>query len=133
MYPNINKNHHFNHASDTNLYEIYNSNFSRETNSSDVQLTESKNGYHLELEIAGYVKDDFNFYIDNNDLVLTTAKRKETNSTEKVDSNTTKHTYCYASALFKKTFHLPSDIVKNEIVVDYNNHILSIDLFKSKI
>ncbi|CAH8285924.1 HSP20 family molecular chaperone IbpA [Mariniflexile fucanivorans] len=133
MYPHIDKTQRFNSSSSANRYGMYNSNFRKDTNPSDIRLTESKEGYHLEFEISGYVKDDFNFYLTpNNDLVVTTAKSKKTDSTEKVGNNVFKHTYCYASALFKKTFRLPSDIVKNEIFVDYKNHILSIDLLKLK-
>lgn len=130
MNSNINKNPHVHDASETHVHGIDSADCSNEPHSSEVHFTETEDGYHLEVEIVGYVKDDFNFYINNNDLVLTTAKRRKNNSTIKIDSNTKKHTYCYPSALFRRAFHLPSDIVKNEIFVDYSNHILSIDLLK---
>jgi HSP20 family molecular chaperone IbpA len=107
------------------------SNFKKSANLSGVQMTEKQDGYHFELKIVGYIKDDFNCYINNNDLVLTTAKRSESSSNSLIDNKGSKHSYCYASAFFKKTFHLPHDIAKDEIFVDYNNHILSIDLLKS--
>ena len=128
MYPHSNSTKHFNSVSEFDKHE--NSIFSRETNTSGVHITESKEGYHLELKLPGYVKDDFNFFITaNNDLVLTTERSKATDATRKV-GNIIKHSYCYASAFFRKTFHLPNDVVKNEIFIDYKNHILSIDLLK---
>ncbi|MBP0902414.1 Hsp20/alpha crystallin family protein [Mariniflexile gromovii] len=134
MYPHINKNQHFTSASESNKYGIYNSNLRKDTHLSDVRLTESKEGYHLELEIRGYIKDDFNFYFNNdNDLVLTTGKIKENNQLKSSDSSSTKHNYCYASAFFKKVFRLPFDVVKNKIAFDYKDHILSIDLFKPNV
>ena len=116
MYPSINNKNALNNTSD----------------SSELSLTETKEGYHLEMEISGYIKDDFNLYFNNNDLVLTTAKSEETISSTKTNGNITKHSYCYASAFFKKIIHLPFEVSKNDIIIDYKNHILSIDLLKSK-
>lgn len=137
MYSNINRKKQYpsdpkGHGRYSNI-ENYGSDFKKSANLSGVQMTETQDGYHFELKIVGYIKDDFNFYINNNDLVLTTAKRSEPSSNSLMDNKGSKHSYCYASAFFKKTFHLPNDIVKDEIFVDYNNHILSIDLLKSNI
>lgn len=131
MYPNRNSNS--NSLQTSNKYGINNSNVSRENEVSKVVLTESTEGYHLELEIVGYIKDDFNFYLTINDeLVLTTEKSKPIDVQEVRDNSIIKHSYCYASALLRKTFRIPKDIVKNEIFIDYKNNILSIDLLKLK-
>ena len=81
----------------------------------------------------GYVKEDFNFYLTpSNDLVLTTDRSTPCEPPQEKNTNIIKHSYCYASALLRKTFRLPKNIVKNEIFVDYKNHILRIDLIKLK-
>lgn len=121
------KNSHY--TDSAKVDEVNSSNMN--TNLETVQLTETEKEYHLELEISGYIKDDFNFFITvDNELVLTTARSNETSLTENKSNNVIKHSYCYPSAFLRKTFRLPKNIVKNEIFVDYKNHILSIDLLK---
>lgn len=131
MYPSINKRKEIGYASNSTSYAMYKSNRRIDTNTSEVQFTETKEGYHLEFEIFGYVKSDFNCYISNNDLVLTTGRTEAPSITNNDDRSDAQHRYCYPSAFFRKTFRLPKDIAKNKIFVDYNNHILSINLFKS--
>lgn len=119
-----------NYTSNSNKFAMYNSDLRDGTNTNDIHFTETKNGYHLEMEIMGYIKDDFNCYIKSKDLVLTTAKKQESSSNTLVEGGITKHNYCYPSAFFEKTFRLPNDVEKNQILIDYKNHILSIDLLK---
>ena len=95
-----------------------------------VQASEKIHGNHFEMKIAGYIKDDFNHYIINNKLVVTTERIGNPNQI--TGTKVSKHAYCYPSALFKKTFHLPDDIEKDRIIVDYKDQILSVDLLKSK-
>ena len=83
------------------------------------------------MKIPGYIKDDFNFYISRNDLVVTTEKRKGT-PINQITNMVSKHSYCYPSAYFKRTFQLPLDIVRDEIIVDYKDEILHFHLYKSK-
>jgi HSP20 family molecular chaperone IbpA len=110
----------------------YNQEFSERTNTYGVKITEADSSYHFELKIPGYVKSDFNFYISKNDLVVTTEKRVVTETNEIEGNKVLKHSYCYASAYFKRRFHLPDNIERNKIFVDYKNEILSFDLLKSK-
>ncbi|WP_372754980.1 Hsp20/alpha crystallin family protein [Mariniflexile sp.] len=131
MFPRINNNRIANSTAKLNKSRNYN--YRNDSNSSDVRLTETEDGYHLELDIVGYVKDDFNYYVTkNNALVLTTDRSSVPDANKKTEGSTTKHKYCYASAFFKKIFRLPYNVSKNNIIVDYKNHILSIDLFKLK-
>lgn len=99
---------------------------------SQIKMTETGSGYHYEIKIPGYIKEDFNFYKIKNDLVLTTEKREEIKTDKKGNDNGSRHSYCYASAYFKISFHLPNNVDCDEIFVDYNNEILSFDLLKSK-
>lgn len=97
-----------------------------------IKITETGSSYHYEMKIPGYIKEDFNFYKSKNDLVITTEKRKEIKTYEKGNDNDSRHSYCYASAYFKISFHLPNNVDCVEIFVDYNNEILSFDLRKTK-
>lgn len=133
MYPFINKRKAFGYNTSAANYDLYKSNRSKNTNTFEVQFTETNEGYYLEFQIFGYVKEDFNCYIKNNDLVLTTGRLDAASLDTIRETNTAKHTYCYPSAYFRKTFQLPKDIEKNKIFVDYKNHILSINLFKSNV
>ena len=98
---------------------------------SDLRIKETDSSFHFELRLPGYIKEDFNFYINNNDcLVVTTEKRNKREASENVDSRSNKHSYCYASAYFKRRFQLPKNVVRNKISVNYKDEILSFDLFK---
>ncbi|SFZ94476.1 Hsp20/alpha crystallin family protein [Flaviramulus basaltis] len=98
---------------------------------SDVKIKETESSFHYELKLPGYVKEDFNFYINKNDnLVVTTEKINKKVALEDEVTNT-KHSYCYASAYFKRNFKLPKNVVRDEISVDYKDEILSFDLFKT--
>lgn len=110
----------------------YDQDFSERTNASGVEITETDSSYHFELKIPGYVKSDFNFYISQNDLVVTTEKRLVPETNEIEANKVSKHSYCYASAYFKRRFHLPDNIARDKIFVDYKNEILSFELLKSK-
>ncbi len=100
-------------------------------NTSDLRIKETEYSFHVELKLPGYIKEDFNFYINSNDhLVVTTEKRYKKEAFINIDSGSNKHAYCYASAYFKRRFQLPKNVVKNEITVDYKDEILSFDLFK---
>ncbi|MBD0833160.1 Hsp20/alpha crystallin family protein [Aestuariibaculum sediminum] len=96
----------------------------------ETKVQETATCYHYELKIPGYIKDDFNFYISGDKLVVTTERIGHGNNQNK--NSDSKHYYCYPSALFKRKFDLPDDVRKNEIDVDYKNEILSFDLYKSK-
>ena len=133
MYPSINKSKGVGLTSSVANYDLYKSNKNKNTNTSEVQFTETNDGYYLELQIFGYIKEDFNCYIKNNDLVLTTGRLDVANISNTSETTIAKHKYCYPSAYFKKTFWLPENIAKHKIFVDYKNHILSINLFKSNV
>ncbi|WP_338358073.1 Hsp20/alpha crystallin family protein [Yeosuana marina] len=109
----------------------YYQDFSERTNASRVEITETDSSYHFELKMPGYVKSDFNFYIIKNDLIVTTEKSEVSETNEIDDNKISKHSYCYASAYFKRRFHLPDNIARDKIFMDYKNEILSFDLLKS--
>jgi len=110
---------------------ISNHDSNHESIKSDVKIFETKASYHYELEMPGYIKDDFYFYINGNDeLVVTTGKRYKNIELGQVDDTNKKHSYCYPSAYVKIKFQLPRNIIRDEILVDYKDEILSFDLLK---
>ncbi|MEW4925736.1 Hsp20/alpha crystallin family protein [Algibacter sp. 2305UL17-15] len=108
----------------------------KRTHPSDVKVTETKSSFHFELKLPGYIKEDFNFYVCSDDLVVTTERSnikemctKESGANE--NDTHQRHSYCYPSAYFKRRFPLPENIVRDKISVDYKNGILSFELLKS--
>ncbi|MEP3837641.1 MAG: Hsp20 family protein [Algibacter sp.] len=113
------------------LSRAYKRYFSRTNENPNLKVLETDSSFHYELEIPGYVKEDFNFYVSRNNLVVTTDK-SNLNHDNKVDGIRKKHAYCYPSAYFKMRIPLPQKLLKKEILVNYKNKILSFDLFKYK-
>ena len=107
-----------------------NRNLDKSTNPSDTKITETDSSFHFELKIPGYIKEDFNFYLNNDGLVVTTERSKNMEALENDRIKTKRHSYCYASAFFKRTFQVPVNVLKDEILVDYKDEILSFDLLK---
>ena len=136
MYLNAKEKKEFNHVPDYKQQShtnnsLYDYDLSKRMKSSGFHINETKSGYHFELSINGYIKDDFAVYINENKLVITTKSDEKTlNQTS--NNNEAKHSYCYASAFFKKIIQLPKDILKDDICIDYQNHILSFDLLKTE-
>lgn len=97
------------------------------SNKNDIKVLETDSGFQYELKIPGYMKDDFNFYISGNHLVLTTDKSKCMLPDE---VNSVKHSYCYPSAYFKKIIPLPNKPIEKRITVDYENETLYFSLHK---
>lgn len=103
----------------------------KRTYPSDVKVTETKSSFRFELKTPGYIKEDFNFYLGNDDLVVTTERSNIKEVCNKENDTNKRHSYCYPSAYFKKRFPLPENIVRDKISVDYKNGILSFELHKS--
>ena len=113
----------------SNRYSI-NSNLEKSEDPSDVKIKETKSSFHYELKMPGYVKADFNFYIDNDDLTVTTEKIHNKENYNKNESNITRHSYCYPSACFKRKFRLPKNTARDKISIDYRDEVLIFDLLK---
>ncbi len=105
---------------------IFNHRAGIKSDKKELKTHETDLGYHYELKIPGYVKEDFRFFISRNDLVITTEKEKKT-----IETDGTKRSYCYPSALFKMNIPLPKKAIKKEIHVDYIDEVLSFDLLKA--
>lgn len=138
MYSEKKKKKRFLDLTDYKKYKSYknefnNDNLKEKSNSSVVQIKETDEGYHFELKKPGYIKDDFNFYINKKVLVVTTERIKHGIESQTGDSKVVKHSYCYPSAYFKLAFHIPNDTDKDDFFYDYKDGILSFDLRKPNI
>ena len=136
MYSSTNAKNQFNNPAYNRRYrysknEPFNRDFNRNENLSAIKFNETKSGYHFELKIPGYVKDDFYFYLRGNELVVTTERSKKTQVNDMETNKVQRHSYCYPSAFFKRTIDVPDDIVRDEIFFDYQNEVLKFDLTKA--
>lgn len=94
-----------------------------------VNIIENEDSYVIEVAAPGLAKDDFSVEIDDQHLVIEGLKKE--NKKESVESGkTTRREFNYGS--FKRRFHLSDDIDKNEIIADYSNGILSINVKKKE-
>ncbi|WP_370476623.1 hypothetical protein [Tamlana flava] len=98
----------------------------------NLKITETETKFHYELKLPGYIKDDFYFYLDNGNLVVTTDKSKLSESAQEENLSKKRHFYCYPSARFKIKIPLPNKPIKKEIEVDYTDEVLKFDLLKLK-
>lgn len=97
----------------------------RSPKNTDLKIRETEAAFHYELKIPGYVKEDFNFYFEEDHLVVTTDKSKNN-----VEATGSRHSYCYPSAYFKRRIAVPDVIKKDVAMVDYKDEVLSFDLLK---
>lgn len=107
---------------DYSLTRSHNRYTSKNIKNTNLRIKETESTFHYELKIPGYVKEDFNFYVSQDYLVVTTGRSKMNG----VGNKNSKHSYCYPSAYFKINIPLPSKYIKNEILVNYKNEILSL-------
>lgn len=97
-----------------------------------IKFKETELGYHYELKIPGYVKEDFYFYLSPPHLIITTGRSEGKNRLNEDSDTKRKHSYCYPSAFFKVYVPLPNKPIKNEVTVNYKNEVLVFDLYKLK-
>lgn len=114
-------------------YGFYRSGPKEKPNSSEVTMKEYDDHYQFKLKKPGYVKDDFNFNISKNKLVVTTQKFKGVDENHLEEKKAIKHSYCYPSAFFKMEIQLPDDIDKDQFLFDYRDGVLTFGFLKLKI
>ena len=92
-----------------------------------VNISESKEHYHLELAAPGLKKDDFNLSLEKNVLSISVEQRALDNSDER---NYNKKEFSYSS--FVRSFTLPEAADANAIDAKYVNGLLCIDIAKKE-
>ena len=93
-----------------------------------VNVKESADGFHVELAVPGYAKEDIEIKVEND--VLTIASEKETETTEKEGERFTRREFKYGS--FKRTFTLPETADATKIAASFENGVLNIEIPKKE-
>ncbi len=92
-----------------------------------VNILESKDGYHVELNAAGLTKEDFKVSAENG-LLTISYEKKETTETNDVKVLRTE----FRQNSFKRTFSLDDKVNVEAIQAKYENGILKITLPKKE-
>jgi HSP20 family protein len=93
-----------------------------------VNVTESKDAYHVEMAAPGLKKDDFKIKVDDHMISISCEKESETKTEEK---EFTRREYNYSS--FSRSFTLPEHVIQEKIGATYNDGILKLTLPKKTI
>ena len=90
-----------------------------------VNISETESGFHLDLSIPGFSKEEISISLDENNLIVSGEK-----NTEKVDQNKrfTRKEFSYQN--FKRSFTLPENVNEEGIGAKFENGILILDLPK---
>lgn len=90
-----------------------------------VNIHETEDGYHVELNVPGRNKEDFNIAVDNGMLSISYEKKEEKES----DSyKTIRREFSFGS--FKRSFYLDDTIQSDNIQAKYENGVLKLFLPK---
>jgi HSP20 family protein len=93
-----------------------------------VNIREDEHGFHVEVAVPGFKKENFKIELENDVLSISTEVE---NKTGEVVENYTRREYTLSS--FKRTFSLPENLVDAEKVeAKYTDGILAIMLPKKE-
>lgn len=90
-----------------------------------VNISDTGDGYVMELAVPGMNKDDFKVKVDNGILSISAETKGQKEEKEK---NYTRHEFSYSS--FLRAFTMPENAKENEIKATYDNGILKIKIGK---
>jgi HSP20 family protein len=92
-----------------------------------VNISETEEGYNIELAAPGLKKEDFKISLDKNVLNISAEKKtEETQNSKKYN----RREYGYTS--FTRSFALPDTIDENNINASYNDGILEIKVARKE-
>lgn len=95
-----------------------------------INVLENEDGYSVELAAPGMTKEDFSIHIDeDNDLVISMEK-KESNKEEKKHGRYLRREFSYSK--FQQSLVLPDDVDKDHIAASVEHGVLTIELPKVK-
>jgi HSP20 family protein len=121
------------HKGFSNFFDEFLSEFpaawGREGNSAfpPVNIHETTDAYHLELNAPGRSKEDFKLLVENGLLTISFDKKEETKSE---DYKTIRKEFSYKS--FKRSFNLDDRIDANGVQAKYENGVLKLFLPKKE-
>lgn len=113
------------------LFNNFPANWGREFNQGwnvpPVNIHETAEGYHLEMNAPGRNKEDFKLSLDNGMLTISYEKKEEV---ENKDYKTIRREFSFKS--FKRSFSLDEKINADSIQAKYENGVLKIFLPKKE-
>lgn len=93
-----------------------------------VNITETKEGYEVQVAAPGMDKKDFNITLEGNLLTISSAREQRE---EKAEGSFTRREFSYQS--FRRSFELPKDVVDEErINARYENGLLLLSIPKKE-
>lgn len=91
-----------------------------------VNIRETKNAYKLDVSAPGFKKDEFK--ISTEAGVLTISAETSAEKNEEKENYTRKE---FSNSSFTRTFTLPENVLEDNIVANYQDGLLKIELKKS--
>ncbi len=98
----------------------------RKTNAA-VNVYEKEDGFHLEMNVAGFEKSEIEIEVDKD--LLTISSEVEEKKEETTEQFTRRE---FSKHSFKRSFNIPETVNQDKIEADYKNGILSIVLPKKE-
>jgi len=99
------------------------------SDSPSVNIIESDAQHNIRVAAPGLQKTDFNITVDKDHLIVSTESEVE--NTKKEKSNYLRREFSYSN--FKRSFHLPETIDRENISASYIDGILDITIAKKNI
>ena len=94
-----------------------------------INVIESDKEYKVEVAAPGMTKEDFNIHLtEDNELVITMEKKRETNEGENTHKRYLRREFSYTK--FQQALVLPDDVEKERISANVADGVLTIDLPK---
>ena len=109
------------------LFNTVPANWNKTLNTPPVNIHENEEGYHLELQAPGLVKEDFKINVEKG--LLTISYQKSENSEQK---NYKTHRREFSVSSFKRTFSLDEKVNAEEIKAKYDAGVLQVFLPKKE-
>lgn len=90
-----------------------------------VNISESHEGYHLEMATPGLRKEDIHVTLQDQTLVISAEKKSESTSS---DRNLRRQEF--SCSTFKRAFTLPENVDSDKLLCAYEDGVLKLDIPK---
>lgn len=90
------------------------------------EIDETDSEIHLKLEVPGMQAEDLDIEVMDDTVAIKGERKSETKSEEK---GVTRSEFQYGK--FERVIHMPAQIVRDQVVADYKDGVLSLTLPKS--
>ncbi len=98
--------------------------FFDEYNPMRTDVKENDEGYHLDIEVAGFKKDEINVSLENGYLTVSAKKHSKDDKSKYVRRE--------ISESYQRSYYVGDNISENDVKAKYENGILALDIPKSQ-